>query len=133
MRNDFEKWMSNKYEITTIASYASAINRISQHYSGQTGQNIDIYRIRNIALINRICTEYNIGGVYQDFGNKGNGTNRAAISAYVRFIEETGFEENYELDEETKFKVSEGNILVKKNSTGKKTISISLVITEETE
>ena len=27
MRNDFEKWMANKYEITTIASYASAINR----------------------------------------------------------------------------------------------------------
>jgi len=81
-----------------VSSYASAINNISRHYSEKTGKNIDIYRENDLPLLKQICKEYRRSGKYEDFGDLQHGLNRAAISAYIRFIEYTKKENGrYEL------------------------------------
>jgi hypothetical protein len=89
MRLDFENWLSEveDKEPSTINSYATAINRISRHYSLKIGKNIDIYQLNDILILKSICKEYEKGGKYADFGEYGHGTNRAAINSYVRYIE----------------------------------------------
>jgi len=113
-----------------VASYAPAINRISQHYSNETGTHIDIYKIKDIQLLSKICREYDRDGDFEDFGDRNRGLYRAAIKAYVRYFKENGGSNNSDFDEETNFSVSDGKIAVKKNSTGKITISMSLQIEE---
>jgi hypothetical protein len=101
MRNCFENWMQEtEGKLLEVAKrYASAINRISEHYSHETGRIIDIYQIKDIQLLKRICTEYCRGGKFEDFGDKTHGLYRAAISAYVRFFEDTGCNNNSNFDE----------------------------------
>lgn len=101
----------------TAYAYANSINRISQHYSEQTNNKINIYREKDINLIRKISSEYTTSGKYAEFGNKGRGTIRNAIAAYVRFLEhinmgsnlssaessdsqEALFEERNEIDDE---------------------------------
>ncbi|MDR1389237.1 MAG: hypothetical protein LBJ31_04610 [Treponema sp.] len=131
MRDDFEKWMSTTESKVpgTVSSYASAINRISQHYSNETGRSIDIYQIKDILLIKGICTEYNRGGRFEDFGDENHGLYRAAISTYVRYFGETGCGDNSGFNKGTNFAVSDGKIN-KKNSIGNITMSISLQVEE---
>jgi hypothetical protein len=63
MRKDFEKWMKRveHKKQAVVVNYANAINRISQHYSNETGKNINIYQIDNISLLKSICKEYRKG------------------------------------------------------------------------
>jgi hypothetical protein len=42
----------------TVKNYADAIDQISQHYSSETGNNIDLYQIIDISLLRKISTEY---------------------------------------------------------------------------
>jgi hypothetical protein len=132
MRNGFEKWMkeTEKKVPGTVAGYSAAINRISQHYSHETGRSIDIYQIKDILLLKKICTEYNRGGKFENFGDERHGLYRAVISTYVRYFEKTGACENNSFYEESNFSFSDGKIVVKKNSTGRTTINISLQIEE---
>jgi len=132
MRKGFEKWMANTDNKTlgVVASYAPAINRISRHYSNETGTHIDIYKINDIRLLSKICRKYDKGGDFEDFGERNSGSHRAAIKAYVRYFKENGGSDNSDFNEETNFSVSDGKIAVKKNSTGKITISMSFQIEE---
>jgi hypothetical protein len=131
MRSGFERWMEKTEEKTpgVVKSYSTAINRISQHYSKETGRRIDIYKIKDISLLKEICTEYKTGGRFEYFGNENHGLYRAAISAYVRYFEKTGGDDNG-INGELNFSVSDSKIKVKKNSTGRMTVSISLVLDE---
>jgi hypothetical protein len=131
MRTGFEKWMTNekKYETSTARNYSTAINRISKHYSSETGRSIDIYKIKDISLLKEICKEYN-SGRFKDFGDAGHGSNSAAISAYIRYFEKTKGG-NSGFHEETNFSISNGKIAVKKSSTGKIVISINFLLEEE--
>jgi hypothetical protein len=131
MRTDFAKWMSTKENKVagTVSIYADAIDRISDHYTNETGRSIDMYQIKDILLLKRICKEYKRGGRFELFGNESHGLYRAAIKAYVRYFEQTGGGNN-DLHEETNFSISNGKIAVKRNSTGKIAISISLLIEE---
>jgi hypothetical protein len=128
MKRAFEKWMANTENKVpgTVVGYAAAINRISRHYSNEKGIHIDIYKIKDIGLLRKICRAYDRGGDFEDFGDEYNGLYRATIKAYVRYFEEIGGSDNRDFDEETNFSVSDGKIAVKKNSTGKITISMSL-------
>jgi hypothetical protein len=74
----------------TAYQYSIAIDRLSEHYSQETEQQINIYRINDRILLNGISHDYSIGGRFQDLGDYGNGTNRNAIAAYVRFFIQEG-------------------------------------------
>jgi hypothetical protein len=130
MREKFENWMKDKEgkKSGVIASYALAINRISEHYTNEIGVNTDIYQIKDLRLLKEICTQYRRGGKYEEFGDEKHGLHRAAITAYVRYYEDTATVKN--IFDEKKFVVSEGEIVVKKNSTGRKIISINLLMEE---
>ena len=102
MRDTFESWMGqNENKVPgTIFSYANAIDQISQHYSNETGENIDIYNINDLYLLREICAKYRKGGEYEDFGELQHGLARAAISAYVRFFESKDFIGNNNIKKE---------------------------------
>jgi len=86
--NEFEKWLikEEKKGKPTASSYKSSIDEISQHYSQQTNESINLYNISDITFLDNLVKEYRAGGEYEDFGNKNHGTPKAAIAAYVRFI-----------------------------------------------
>ena len=89
MKNKFEKWMrdvENKSQ-NTAYQYARSIDKISEHYSKSTGENLDIYNESDLILLGDIESQYGIGGKYYEFGNYGNGTIRNAIATYIRFLE----------------------------------------------
>jgi hypothetical protein len=132
MRSGFEKWMKNEEEKVsgTVSNYADAIDRISEHYTSETGKNIDIYQIEDMPLLKRICREYRRGGRFEVFGNEHHGLYRAAISAYVRYFEKT-VSVNNGINGETNLSVSDSKIAVKRDSKGNITISINLLIEEE--
>jgi len=133
MRNDFEIWLSdieNKVS-GTVANYTSAIDKISIHYSSETGNTIDIYQIKDINLLKNICKEYCRGGKFEDFGDYEHGRYRAAILAYIRYFEETESGDVNVFDEETKFSISDSKISVKKDSTGRISMCINLLVEEE--
>jgi hypothetical protein len=90
MKEEFEEWMKkrdNKSPNSALA-YKAGINTISRHYSKETNQDIDLYKINDINFVNRLVRDYGIGGIYQNIGKKGNGTIRCAIAAYLRFLEQ---------------------------------------------
>jgi len=87
-KKEFEEWMIKRYETSTVASYKSAINTISRQYSQQNKESIDLYTSNDIIFINELVKDYDIGGKYQDIGEKGHGTVRCAIAAYARFLEQ---------------------------------------------
>lgn len=75
-----------KKKPNTSYAYASSIEKISRHYSLETGRNVDIYKEKDIGLIEDIAQNYGKSGKFFQFGNKGNGTIRCAIATYVRFL-----------------------------------------------
>jgi hypothetical protein len=87
MRDTFQNWLINteNKKHSTAYSYALAINRLSKHYSEQLKTEINIYAIDNIQLLEKVANKYDIKGIYSEYGNYGNGTNRAAIIALCRF------------------------------------------------
>ena len=89
MKQQFKSWMITKEgkKDGTAYAYANSIDKISQHYSELTMNKINVYREKDINLINKISSEYGTSGRYKEFGNKGNGTVRNAIAAYVRFLD----------------------------------------------
>jgi len=89
MREEFEQWLKQeKYAISTITQYCSAISYISVHYSEQNNKHIDLYEINNIDSINKLVEKYGTSGEYKEIGNMRNGGIRAAINAYARFLEQ---------------------------------------------
>lgn len=90
MEKEFEQWMikqERKSESTT-AQYSAAISYISNHYSKQNNESIDLYKIDNIDFINGLVEKYGKDGKYKEIGNERSGDVRAAIKAYARFIEQ---------------------------------------------
>ena len=65
-----------------------SIDRLSSHYSIHTGDNIDIYTINDINILNVIVDKYSQNGIFGAKGHEGNGLYRAAIRKYKKFLEE---------------------------------------------
>ncbi len=87
MQNKFKHWLlANGKTENTASSYSRSINNISEHYSKKTNQNIDIYELKDINLLNALSAYYSTTGKYSEFGQKGNGTKRNAIARYTEFF-----------------------------------------------
>ncbi len=88
MEQQFKKWLIQRgYSETGAAiSYSRAINQISEHYSKNTGQQIDIYTISEQEIVSKIAHDYGQTGRFSDFGNKQHGRYRAAIYRYSEFF-----------------------------------------------
>jgi len=132
MENEFRDWMeyTDKRKPGVAINYSTAINQISQHYTTETGRRTDIYKIRDKQLLIEIRGEYNKGGRFENIGDERHGLYRAAINKYVCFFEAIRGSNNSGFNEETNFSVSDGKISVKKNSTGRITVNISLIMEE---
>jgi len=101
MEKLFKEWMlAQGLQINTVNAYSNAINRLSEHYSENSGEQIDIYSIKNINTLDPIKSEYNRGGKYEDFGDRNNGLCRAAVNKYALFIiSRTDINESDTIDE----------------------------------
>lgn len=95
MRSDFENWMK-KHELktqNTAYQYALSIDKISRHYSDNTGTNINLFNIKDIPKLEQICEAYSMHGRFSSFGENGNGTIRNAVATYVRYIKHSTSDE----------------------------------------
>lgn len=88
MEQQFKNWLIKRgYSETGAAnSYSRAIPKISEHYSKNTGTNIDIYSISDQSTISQIAHDYSQSGKYSEFGYEQHGRYRAAISRYSEFF-----------------------------------------------
>ena len=85
----FRSWMIEHFGMAfnSANAYSIAIKRISRHYSEQSGQATNLYAKTRSAVVREIARKYSQAGIYSDFGNYGNGTNRAAINRYADYVE----------------------------------------------
>lgn len=88
MEEQFKKWLIQRgYSETGAAtSYSRAIPQISEHYSDNTGERIDIYAISDQAKISQIAHDYSQSGKFASFGYEQHGRYRAAISRYAEYF-----------------------------------------------
>ena len=89
VQEEFQDWMvkEEKNGQGTANNYAWAIDKISQNYSENTREHIDIYKITDLLKLKHIAKEYCFSGKYSDFGNFHHGLYRASINKYLKFIE----------------------------------------------
>ena len=86
MKDRFYNWLIDKgYAENTAYSYTNLIDKISNHYSDNLGENINIYALKNLDKVEKIKNAYSLNGEFSDYGNNGNGTIRNAIARYLEF------------------------------------------------
>lgn len=81
---------------STASQYATAIDKLSVHYSQHKGLKINIFDITDLKDLNTIVELYESSGRYSEYGNLGHGTNRAAIKALFRYRENPNIENHSE-------------------------------------
>lgn len=88
MQSTFKNWLEIEEGKTerTAYNYVTSINRISKHFQINEKKNVNIYKITSLEVLRPIAELYNKEGKYADFGDLSNGTNRAAINAYLKFV-----------------------------------------------
>lgn len=90
----FKAWLLKRGNKGAANSYPKAINLISEHYSTQTGEQIDIYKIQDQNKISELARDYNQTGKFSEFGYEQHGRFRAAIGRYSDFFVESRGEEH---------------------------------------
>lgn len=88
MEQRFKNWLLKRgYSETGAAnSYSRAIPQISEHYSQNTGKNIDIFSVSDQKLISQIAHDYSQSGKFSKFGYEQHSRYRAAISRYAEYF-----------------------------------------------
>jgi len=88
MEQQFRKWLIHKGYSETGAgySYPRAIHKISEHYSDNINDNINIYTISDQSTISQIAADYSQAGQFSEFGYKKHSLYRAAMSRYSEFF-----------------------------------------------
>lgn len=86
MDQQFREWLVQRGNPGAATYYPSAIHRISDHYSNQTGTTTNIYSVTNQRLISEIAHDYSQAGRFAQFGNENHGRCRAAIARYSEFF-----------------------------------------------
>ncbi len=86
MEEKFKQWLIQRGNPAAANNYPNAIHNISEHYSNETGQTIDIYEIQNQTLISEIAHDYKQDGKYSTYGYEGHGRYRNAIARYSEFF-----------------------------------------------
>ena len=112
MEQKFKDWLIKRgYSATGAATgYSRAIPLISEHYSKETGENIDIYSITDQSKISQLAHDYSQSGKFSEFGYEQHGRFRAAISRYSKyFVNKNGIEQPASSQEEVK---GEGGTLI---------------------
>lgn len=89
MESIFKNWLLKRGNKGAAASYPKAINQISEHYSKQTGDVTDIYKIKDQNKISEIARDYSQSGKFSEFGYEQHGRYRAAIGRYSDFFVES--------------------------------------------
>jgi hypothetical protein len=80
MEHQFREWLVQRGNTGAASSYPKAINLISEHYSKETGNNTNIYSIKDQILISEIAHDYSQLGRFSKFGFEQHGRFRAAIA-----------------------------------------------------
>lgn len=94
MENLFKNWLLRRGNKSAANSYPKAIHQISEHYSAQTGESIDIYKIKDQSKISGLARDYSQIGKFSKFGYDQHGRFRAAIGRYSDFFVESHGEEH---------------------------------------
>lgn len=94
----FKNWLLRRGNKGAANSYPKAIHQISEHYSTQTGEQIEIYKMTDQNKISEIARDYSQTGRFSEFGYEQHGRFRAAIRRYSDFfVESRG--EDHEIEE----------------------------------
>jgi hypothetical protein len=94
METLFKNWLLRRGNRGAANSYPKAIYKIAEHYSAQTGEQIDIYKIKDQSKISELARDYSQTGRFSDFGYEQHGRFRAAIGRYSDFFVESRGEEH---------------------------------------
>ena len=86
MEEEFRKWLIRRGKKGAAINYPSAIHRISEHYSSNTGESVNIYQLTDQKKISQIAHDYKKNGKFSEFGYEHHGLYRAAISRYSEFF-----------------------------------------------
>ena len=98
----FYQWLMNIGRThNTAYSYKNAINHISEHFSQNTQNNINIYALTSHEQISDIAHQYSQAGHFAEAGYNGNGTWRNAIARYSEFFANRNNIENIDVEVET--------------------------------
>ena len=90
----FKNWLIKRGNNGAASSYPKAIHKISEHYTKQTGEQIDIYKIKDQSKISALAHDYSQSGKFSEFGYEQHGRYRAAIGRYSDFFVESRGEEH---------------------------------------
>lgn len=89
MEGMFKNWLLKRGNKGAANSYPKAINHISEHYSKQNGEIVDIYKLKDQNKISEIARDYSQSGKFSEFGYEQHGRYRAAIGRYSDFFVES--------------------------------------------
>src|SRR5258707_5853258 len=81
----FRDWLIAK-DHNSVTPYVYAINRVSNHYSENSGIPVDLYGITELDTLKGIADKYRQNGIYSEFGFKNAGLHRAAVLKYLEFF-----------------------------------------------
>jgi hypothetical protein len=116
MEEMFKNWLIKRGNNGAALSYPKAICQISDHYSKQTGEQVDIYKIKDQSKISEIAHDYSQSGKFSEFGYEQHGRYRAAIGRYSDFFVESRGEEHV-IEEVTVLEnETDNNIIGKSNN-----------------
>ena len=100
METRFKNWLLKRGNKGAANSYPKAIHQISAHYTSQTGEQIDIYKIKDQSKISELARDYSQTGKFSTFGYEQHSRYRAAIGRYSDFFVESGGKD-HEIEEIT--------------------------------
>ena len=86
METMFKNWLLKRGNKGGATSYPKAVNKISEHYTKKTGEQVHIYKIKDQSKIEAIAKDYEQTGRFSEFGYEQKGLYRAAIKRYSEFF-----------------------------------------------
>ncbi len=86
MEQKFREWLIQRGNSGAATSYPKAIYQISEHYSKETGNNVNIYSVIDQNLISQIAHDYKQSGRFSAFGYEQRARFRNAIARYSEFF-----------------------------------------------
>ncbi|UAB71952.1 DUF91 domain-containing protein [Vibrio sp. SCSIO 43132] len=85
MKEEFKHWLTESGKALDFPAYSDSINRLSNHYSNQTGEEFDIYELEDCRELNKLRRLYAKKGKFSEIGDEKNGSVRTALSYYTKF------------------------------------------------
>lgn len=86
MEYAFREWLAQQGKPSAAKNYPQAIKLISEHYSKNTEQKINIYSITDQVTVSKIAHDYSQSGKFSKFGYEQHSRFRAAIARYAEFF-----------------------------------------------